>query len=81
MNSFTAIIDAIPDFSGALNIPESHARTMKARDSIPPEYWPDLVEVAAKQNIQGVTYERLSALRKNRFAATPKASAPEEHAA
>ena len=50
-----------PGFAKAIGVAESHARTMKARDSIPPEYWQALVAAAAAQGIEGVTLDlRLS---------------------
>jgi hypothetical protein len=63
MLSFIQIIEAfggpIP-FGNAVKIPSSHARTMKARNSIPPGYWPDVVAEAEKRRLHGVTYEALA---------------------
>ncbi len=70
MRSFTDIIIAfggpVP-FSRALGIPDTHARTMQVRDSIPPERWQELVRAASELRIEGVTFERLAELRAARF--------------
>jgi len=63
MHSFSEIIDAFGGpgpFGEALAIPASHARTMKARGSIPPVYWPEVVEQAARRCIPGVSLELLA---------------------
>lgn len=65
MKSFAEVIDAFggaQPFAAALSIPGSHARTMKARDSIPPEYWPEVVQQAASRGVPGVSYELLAQL-------------------
>lgn len=59
------------DFGGVsviskiLEIPDSHARTMKARGSIPIEYWDRLIKAASERNIQGVTWENLQSARRD----------------
>ena len=63
MNSFGEIIDAFGGpgpFGEALAIPASHARTMKARGSIPPAYWPEVVEAAVQRCIPGINLELLA---------------------
>ncbi|MBP2147425.1 hypothetical protein [Xanthobacter flavus] len=50
--------------SAILEIPDSHARTMKARGSIPIEYWDRLIKAASERSIQGVTWESLQAARR-----------------
>lgn len=62
-NSFSAVIDAFGGagpFGAAIGVNDSHARTMKARDSIPWTRWQDTVKAAAERNIEGVTLERLA---------------------
>jgi hypothetical protein len=60
-----AVSDVIELFGGtgafakAINRPESHVRTMKARRSIPPAYWAKIVEAARKRRLPGVTLEGL----------------------
>lgn len=75
MQSFSDIIDAFggpAPFGKAIKISDSHARTMKARDSIPPEHWSRVVGAAAERSIDGVTFERLTELRSRpRKAETP----------
>lgn len=69
MESFTALIDSIgvPTLAKAFGVEESHVRTMKARDSIPPEYWGLLIEEAPKHRVKGVSWKALRALRDARF--------------
>jgi hypothetical protein len=45
MDSFSDLIDeyGIKALAGLLGVNESHVRTMKARNSIPPEYWATLI--------------------------------------
>jgi hypothetical protein len=66
---FAAIIDAfggaVP-FSKALGIPDTHARTMKARDSIPSERWNSVVAAAASLEIPGITLKLLADLEEAR---------------
>jgi hypothetical protein len=70
MNSFVQIIDAFggtSSFGEAIGISDSHARAMKARNSIPDGYWMKTVEAARDRNIGGVTLESFAALAKNRL--------------
>lgn len=65
MDSFAQIIDRFggaPAFGKAVGIPDSHARAMKARDSIPDGYWSRMVAAAAENSIEGVTLELLAEL-------------------
>ncbi|AYO85362.1 hypothetical protein [Methylobacterium brachiatum] len=64
MNSFSDVIDAlgVATVSEVLGIPESHVRTLKARDSIPAGYFKRLVDAEAGQRA-GVTFELLYRLR------------------
>ena len=69
MESFSDVIRALgdpPGFAKAVGVAESHARTMKARDSIPPEYWQAAVAHAASRGIEGVTLDLLAALAARR---------------
>jgi hypothetical protein len=66
METFSAIIDAFGGtsaFGQAIGIPDSHARTMKARDSIPPEHWDRLVKAAIERDIEGISFKRLTEIR------------------
>jgi hypothetical protein len=70
MNSFVEIIDAFggaAPFGEAIGIPDSHARAMKARGSVPDGYWLKTVEAARKRGIDGVTLESFAALAKSRL--------------
>ena len=70
MNSFVEIIDAFGGaalFGEAIGIPDSHARAMKARDSIPDGYWMRAVEAARARDIEGVTLESFASLAKARL--------------
>lgn len=63
--SFSAVIDAFggaAPFGTAIGIPDSHARTMKARDSIPSTRWQDTVNAARANGIAGITLELLAKL-------------------
>lgn len=65
--SFVEIIDAFggaAPFGDAIGIPDSHARAMKARGSIPDGYWLKTVEQARSRGIEGVTLESFAALAK-----------------
>ncbi|MGU3540030.1 hypothetical protein [Methylobacterium sp. A54F] len=64
MNSFSDVIDALGIASAAeiLGIPESHVRTLKARDSIPPGYFKRLVDSDAGR-AAGIGYDLLYRLR------------------
>jgi len=66
METFDAIIEAFGGagpFAQAIGIPDSHARTMKARNSIPPEHWDRLVAAAIERDIEGISYKRLTEIR------------------
>lgn len=65
--SFSAVIEAFGDrFAEAIGIEPSHARTIKARGSIPSHRWNAVVKAAAKENIPGVTLELLASLEEQR---------------
>lgn len=69
VESFNSIIDAFGGaaaFSAAIGIPNSHARTMKARGSIPPCWWPQVITEARARGLVWVTYEGLAALAERR---------------
>lgn len=70
MKSFVEIIDAFggaSPFGEAIGIPDSHARAMKARNSIPDGYWSRAVEAARARDIANVTLESFAALAKARL--------------
>ena len=68
--TFSDIIDAIGIAALAKHFgkDESHVRVMKTRDSVPPDYWPQLIEAAAAMR-PALTYPELVALRNSRRAA------------
>ena len=69
MPTFSSIIDSFggpAQFAVALGITANHAGVMKARNSIPPEYWSRLVAAAAERGIDGVTLEALAAFAERR---------------
>lgn len=49
----------IPVFAALIDVPDSHVRTMKARGSIAPIYWPPIVVGAANKQLPNVSYEFL----------------------
>jgi len=62
MDTFSAVIDAFGGpaaFGEAIGVPDSHARTMKARDSIPAAHWQRVVAASIIKNIPGISLEAL----------------------
>lgn len=60
------IIDEWPslsDFAADLGVPYGTAKAMRRRGSIPPEHWSRVVAAASDRSIDGVSMERLAALR------------------
>ena len=47
----------------AFGIRDSHARVMKTRNSVPVDYWPQLIRLAGEAGISGVTFEALYEMR------------------
>lgn len=75
MHTFASVIDDLggPSIFGVgIGVPDSHARAMKARGSIPSRYWPSVVVLAEKQSQQHITFELLANLAEQR------ANAPRE---
>jgi hypothetical protein len=69
MDTFSSIIDAFGGparFAGAINISANHAGVMKARDSIPPEYWPRVVKAADIYGKPEITFEALALIAAKR---------------
>lgn len=63
MGTFSGIIDSFggpAEFGGAVGIATSHARTMKARDSIPPGYWRRTAAAAATLGVASASFEDLA---------------------
>ncbi len=70
MDSFVHVIDAFGGpsvFAAAIGIPSSHARTMRARDSVPAERWSRVVAEATKRELTGITLEALAAIAAKRL--------------
>jgi len=67
-----AIIEAIgvAPLAEALDIPASHIRTMKARNSIPVRHWFKTVMAAEAAHLEGVSIELLA-----KIAGTPEEAA------
>ncbi|KOX58935.1 hypothetical protein ADL19_06590 [Streptomyces purpurogeneiscleroticus] len=63
MKSFCAVIDAlsIPVSAEVMGIPESHVRTLKARDSIPADYFKRIVDSEAGR-AKGISFDVLYGL-------------------
>lgn len=70
MKTFAAIIEAfrVESMAKVLKIPEQHVRVLRHRNSIPPEYWGQLIEAAPKYGITGLSWRRLKSMRDRRFA-------------
>jgi hypothetical protein len=65
MKSFVEIIQAFGGtaiFAEAIGIPDSHARAMKARRSIPHRYWRRTVKAAQERHIDGITTDSMAAM-------------------
>lgn len=65
MDSFAQIIDAFGGpgaFAEAIGIPDSHARAMKTRNSIPDGYWLRAARAAEVRGLSDVTLERFAIL-------------------
>lgn len=66
MDSFAAVIDSFGGplkFATAVGVVDSHARAMKARNSIPSDYWSEVVAAANAHAIHGITLELLASLQ------------------
>ena len=68
MDSFASVIDAfgVKVVAELIGIKESHVRVMKARGSIPAEYWGILIEAAPGHGIEGIDFSLLRRLRADR---------------
>ncbi len=53
----------LADFAADLGISENTAKMMRQRDSIPADYWPEVVIAAEKRKISGVSTDLLAKLR------------------
>lgn len=69
MLTFQEIIDAftVSRLAAMWGLPESHVRTMRARDSIPPEYWQDLLTDPPDALKEQLTADALKEARRSRF--------------
>jgi hypothetical protein len=68
--SFIDVINLWPsdaDFARDIHVRPNHLQTMKARKSIPAEYWPALVSAARRRRIPGITLACLASLRTTFF--------------
>jgi hypothetical protein len=65
-DSYSNVIEAFGGpaaYGGAIGIPDSHARAMKTRDSIPPAYWRRTAAAAAgRKSLAWITFEKLAAI-------------------
>lgn len=70
MKSFASVIDAfgVKVLAELIGVKESHVRVMKARGSIPAEYWGVLIEAAPARGIAGLDFALLRRLRSEKFA-------------
>jgi hypothetical protein len=65
MDSFREVIALWPtaaDLGSACGVDAGTVRSWKARNSIPPEHWPAIVQNARAHAYRGVTLEGLAAL-------------------
>jgi len=69
MKTFAEVISRWPspaEFASDIGVRPNHVQTMKVRESIPPEYWSDLVRCAARRRIRGVTMNLLGQIAKSK---------------
>lgn len=76
MNSFASVIDAfgVKVVAELIGVKESHVRVMKARGSIPAEYWGVLIEAAPARGVEGIDFSLLRRLRTEKFSAESEAA-------
>lgn len=65
----------ISTFAKDIGVTTEHGAAMKRRGSIPPSRWNQVVEAAAKRNIDGITIEALANLAAVRWNKPPKRAA------
>lgn len=69
MGSFSDIIDSFggaTEFAAAIGISASHARTMKARDSIPAARWLAVADAARLRGLSDVSIEAMASIEAGR---------------
>lgn len=65
-----ALWPTVPDFARDIGITPKHAQTMRARESIPPGYWLDVVRAATERGFKGVSLEVLARIHARERAAS-----------
>ena len=63
--TFSDVIGLWPtsrDLANALGVEPEAVRNWKARNSIPPEYWVELVDAADRAGIEGIDADHLAGL-------------------
>lgn len=74
MQSFTEVIarlggpEAVAPIIGAK---ADTVRKMSERDSVPPEYWPALIDVARDKRVRGITLAKLAKMKRPRKVRSP----------
>jgi|GEM_PF-1554531 len=68
MQSFSSLIEAIGPvaLSEELGIPRPTIYSWKLRNALPPRIWPQIVTIAKKRRVPGVSYELLVSLAAKR---------------
>lgn len=76
MDSFASVIDAfgVKVLAELIGVKESHVRVMKARGSIPAEYWGVLIEAARDRGVDGIDFALLRRLRSEKFSTESEAA-------
>lgn len=64
------------EFARDAGIAPKHASTMKARNSIPDDYRPGVIDAAQRRGFEGVTYERLTLIHAKRPPVSAEAATP-----
>lgn len=82
MQTVSEVFAAFGGYGGlaaALKVPTGTASAWKTRDSIPAEYWGDVVAAASERSIAGVTLEALAKMAASKR--RPPTDAPPARAA
>lgn len=69
MQSFSDVIRLWPsrgDLAADCCVPYGHVQQWERRDSIPPQYWPRLIEAAKARRFRGINADKLMSLAKPR---------------
>lgn len=85
MTSIAELIEALGGVTATARaiggISPQAVSNMRARNSVPPEHWPALVDASAVAGIEGITIEKLASMRADRRIAGSRRRAPSHEGA